>query len=522
MSEALPQAASEALAPSPVLAGQVNIEAAAEALTTISPFAALGLNANIVRAVVDAGYEEPTPVQRAAIPVAITRRDVLVSSQTGSGKTAAFMLPALEMLAKAPTIRSYGPRMLVLAPTRELALQVQRAAETYGKFMRRVRVVSILGGMPYPVQNRLLKGPVDVLVATPGRLLDHMRSGRIDFARLEMLVLDEADRMLDMGFIEDIEAVVAATPENRQTMLFSATLDGSTGQLAKKLTRDAQRIEIATAQSRHDNIEQRLHYADDQHHKMKLVDHYLRGVDVDQAIVFTSTKRTADELAQTLVSQGFPAAALHGDMNQGQRNRTLGNVRRGNIKVLVATDVAARGIDVPTISHVINYDLPRMAEDYVHRIGRTGRAGRTGIAISLAGVRDHGQVKQIERFTTQRIQVHVVEGLEPKIVPTNRPKFGHGRPGFGRPGGKPGGGYRGNNAGGFGDKNRGFGGGNREGGNAGNGGGFRGDARRDGNGGGNTGGGFKSGSGFRGNGNTGGGYRGENKGGYAGKRGSDR
>ena len=403
-------------------------------------FSALGLNPAIVKAVGDAGYTEPTPVQMAAIPVAISKRDVLVSSQTGSGKTAAFMLPALEMLAKAPTVKSYGPRMLVLAPTRELALQVTRAAETYGKYMRRVRVVSILGGMPYPVQNRLLKGPVDILVATPGRLLDHMRSGRIDFARLEMLVLDEADRMLDMGFIEDIETVVAATPATRQTMMFSATLDGTIGQLARKLTRDPQRIEINSAQSTHDNIEQRLHYADDQRHKMKLVDHYLRGVDVDQAIVFTSTKRAADELADALVSQGFPAAALHGDMNQGQRNRTLGNMRRGNVKVLVATDVAARGIDVPTISHVINFDLPRMAEDYVHRIGRTGRAGRNGIAISLAGVRDHSQVKTIERFTTQPITVHVVPGLEPKILPSNRPKPSHGRGGYG---GKPGGGYKG-------------------------------------------------------------------------------
>jgi superfamily II DNA/RNA helicase len=406
-----------------------------------SPFAALGLHPAIVKAVTDAGYEAPTPVQQASIPLAIAGRDVLVSSQTGSGKTAAFMLPALQMLSKAPTVKSYGPRMLVLAPTRELALQVTRAAETYGKYMRRVRVVSILGGMPYPVQNRLLKGPVDVLVATPGRLLDHMRSGRIDFARLEMLVLDEADRMLDMGFIEDIETVVAATPAARQTMMFSATLDGTIGQLAKKLTRDPQRVDISSAQSKHENIEQRLHYADDARHKLKLVDHYLRGVDVDQAIVFTSTKRAADELAADLVSQGFPAAALHGDMNQGQRNRTLGNVRRGNIKVLVATDVAARGIDVPTISHVINYDLPRMAEDYVHRIGRTGRAGRSGVAISLAGARDHGQVKQIERYTTQRIEVHVVPGLEPKILPTNRPKPAHKR-GFGKPGtgfSKPGG-----------------------------------------------------------------------------------
>ena len=402
------------------------------------PFAALGLSPLIIKAVAQSGYTEPTPVQSAAIPPALARKDLLVSSQTGSGKTAAFMLPALEMLATPAKASGFGPRMLVLTPTRELALQVTRAAETYGRFMRRVRVVGILGGMPYPVQNRLLKGPVDILVATPGRLLDHMRAGRIDFARLEMLVLDEADRMLDMGFIDDIETVVAATPASRQTMLFSATLDGTVGQLAKKLTRDAQRIEIGNAQTRHENIEQRLHYADDQRHKMKLVDHYLRGVDVDQAIVFTSTKRAADEVADALSSQGFAAAALHGDMNQGQRNRTLGNVRRGNVKVLVATDVAARGIDVLSITHVINFDMPRVAEDYVHRIGRTGRAGRSGIAISLAGVRDHGQVKQIERLTAQPINVHVVAGLEPRVTPQRRP-FAGAKPrlGFGHRGAAP-------------------------------------------------------------------------------------
>jgi superfamily II DNA/RNA helicase len=401
------------------------------------PFTALGLCAPITKAVATAGYTEPTAVQSAAIPAAIAGSDLLVSSQTGSGKTAAFMLPALERLSKAPAVRSLGPRMLVLTPTRELALQVTRAAETYGKFLRRTRVVSILGGMPFPVQNRLLKGPVDILVATPGRLLDHMRSGRIDFSRFELLVLDEADRMLDMGFIEDIEAIVAALPAERQTLLFSATLDGTVGELAKRLTRNPQRIEIATARTRHENIEQRLHYTDDQHHKLKLIDHYLRGTDVDQAIVFTATKRSADEVADVLVSQGFAAAALHGDMSQGQRNRTLGGMRRGQYKVLVATDVAARGIDVQTVTHVINFDLPRIAEDYVHRIGRTGRAGRSGIAISLAGHRDHGPLRQIERLTAQPIGVHVVPGLEPTTQPRrSAPK--HGKPGFGRRPGGPG------------------------------------------------------------------------------------
>ncbi len=406
-------------------------------------FAALGLSAPIVRALVDSGYLEPTAVQERAIPAALARRDLMVSSQTGSGKTAAFMLPALQHLSEPAAVRGIGPRMLVLAPTRELALQVTRATEQYGKHVRRLKAVSILGGMPYPLQNRLLRQPVDVLVATPGRLLDHMQQGRVDFSRLEILVLDEADRMLDMGFIEDIERIVAATPATRQTLLFSATLDGTVARLAQNLLRNPQRIEVSQPGAQHSNIEQRLHWADDLAHKNRLLDHLLLDAAVEQAVVFTATKRDADLLADALNERGVRAAALHGDMNQGQRTRTLESLRRQRLRVLVATDVAARGIDVQSITHVINFDLPRQPEDYVHRIGRTGRAGRSGVAISLANGKEFGQVKQIERYTTHLIPVHVIPGLEPRFAgkATARKPPGF-RPGAARrPGGAPGG-YR--------------------------------------------------------------------------------
>jgi superfamily II DNA/RNA helicase len=407
-------------------------------------FAELELAQPILDAVTAAGYETATPVQARAIPEVLAGRDVLVSSQTGSGKTAAFMLPALHKLSTPHAEVGRGPRVLVLTPTRELAMQVTKAAETYGKNLRRIKVMSIVGGMPYPLQNRMLKAGVDIMVATPGRLLDQMNSGRIDFSRLEMLVLDEADRMLDMGFSEDLESIVSQVPSTRQTMLFSATFEHSVIRLANNMLQDPIRIEVDTAQTRHDNIEQRLHYADDMGHKNRLLDHILNDAELKQAIVFTSTKRAADDLANALSDHGHSAAALHGDMKQGARTRTLTALRRGGLRVLVATDVAARGIDVQGITHVINYDLPRQAEDYVHRIGRTGRAGRDGIAISFANVREQFQVKVIERFTAQNIPVHTIEGLEPKQKIESKPARANRGGGFGS----------GNNTGrGFNDRN---------------------------------------------------------------------
>lgn len=398
-------------------------------------FENFGLHDAIIKAVKTSGYTEPTSVQAQAIPALLSGADLMVSAATGSGKTAAFMLPALHKLTMESPVRSIGPRVLVLTPTRELALQVTKAAETYGKFLKRTRVVSVVGGMPYPAQIRLLKQPLEVLVATPGRLLDYIERGRIDFSRLELLVLDEADRMLDMGFIEDIEAIAEALPAERQTVMFSATFGGAVGKLAAGMMKDAQRIELANSQDTHENIEQRLHFADDDRHKSRLLDHLLRGEGVDQTIVFAATKRDTEFLADHLAANGFAAAPLHGDMPQAKRNRTLTGLRRGEIKILVATDVAARGIDVPSISHVINYGMPMRAEDYVHRIGRTGRAGRNGVAITIAGPAERGKVRAIERFTTQRIAVHEIAGLEPKLKPESRPRFDRDRRGgFG---GKP-------------------------------------------------------------------------------------
>ena len=395
-------------------------------------FASLGLNPLILSAVEESGYTVPSPIQAEAIPEVMAGHDLMASAQTGTGKTAAFTLPALHRISVPATVRSKGPRVLVLTPTRELAQQVSDAAAKYGKHMR-LKVVSILGGMPYPLQNKLLSNPVDILVATPGRLIDHIERGRIDFSRLEMLVLDEADRMLDMGFIDDVERIAAATPATRQTLLFSATLDGVIGNLAKRLLKNPKRVSIATVQARHENIEQRLMYVDDMAHKGRLLDHLLRDEDLNQALVFTATKRDADALADKLLSQGHSAAALHGDMNQRERNRTLINLRRGQVRILVATDVAARGIDVPGISHVINFDLPKAAEDYVHRIGRTGRAGSSGIAVSFASNRDAGNLQKIERYTGQSITAHIVAGLEPKFKPRSQPSGARGKPGgFGR------------------------------------------------------------------------------------------
>src|SRR5450830_1076306 len=426
-------------------------------------FETLGLNPSILKALTDAGYTAPTPVQQQAIPAAIAGKDLLVSSQTGSGKTAAFMLPSLHRLfaiepapagktpnqemqaasarGERPRFKAAQPKMLVLTPTRELALQVTTNTDKYSVNLRRIKAVSILGGMPYPKQMQLLSRNPEIIVATPGRLIDHMESGKIDFSQLQILVLDEADRMLDMGFIDDIEKIVAATPANRQTMLFSATLDGVVGNMARRITKDPMVIQIMQAANKHENITQRVHFVDDLSHKNRLLDHLLRDESLDQAVVFTATKRDADTIADRLNIAGFSAAALHGDMHQGARNRTLDSLRRGQVKVLVATDVAARGIDVPNITHVFNYDLPKFPEDYVHRIGRTGRAGRNGQAISLVNHAEGMNVKRIERFTKQLIPVSAIEGFEPKrsaSAPRSAARPGGWKPGDNRSAAKPG------------------------------------------------------------------------------------
>ena len=378
-----------------------------------STFSSLNLHPSILRAIEEAGYTTPTPIQAQAIPEVLAGHDIMASAQTGTGKTAAFTLPALNLLATPHASNSRGPRILVLVPTRELAAQVNESARKYGKYIR-ARTVSIVGGMPYPLQNKLLSQPLDILVATPGRFIDHMERGRIDLSRLQMLILDEADRMLDMGFMPDVEKICKALPAERQTMLFSATLDGNIGRIARDILRSPKTIQIAQQKEKHANIEQRLHFVDDMTHKNKLLEHLLIAPEMNQAIIFTSTKRHADLLAEDLYAAGHKTAALHGDMTQGARNRTLTKLRHGDVKVLVATDVAARGIDVLGISHVINYDLPKFAEDYVHRIGRTGRASNKGVAISFASNMDRHILRKIEQFTGNKMEAAVIEGFEPK------------------------------------------------------------------------------------------------------------
>ncbi|MBV8380263.1 MAG: DEAD/DEAH box helicase [Paucibacter sp.] len=410
-------------------------------------FENLGLNEAVLRAIKDAGYENATEVQAEAIPAAIAGKDLMVSSRTGSGKTAAFILPALEKIIAARGDNTkrrekgkiYGPRVLVLTPTRELAMQVAKAAQTYGSHVQGLKVATVLGGMPYHFQIRALTGPLDILIATPGRLIDHINSGKCVLENVEMLVLDEADRMLDMGFIDDIGFVANCTPAERQTVMFSATFAGSVGRLAQNLLRDPQRIDVASHTDTHENITQRLHWADNNHHKDQLLESLLAEPALDQAVVFTSTQRDADWLAERLAEIGHAVAPLHGGMPQGKRNRVLMALRRRELRVLVATDVAARGIDVPTITHVINYGLPMKAEDYVHRIGRTGRAGREGLAVTLAVADDVSMIRRIQQFTTQQIPVAQIAGLEPKrqaphIFPPRpagqfdeRPRHGHGK-----------------------------------------------------------------------------------------------
>lgn len=375
-------------------------------------FATLQLDTSLLQAIEACGFTSPTEIQRQAIPLALAGRDLMASAQTGTGKTAAFVLPALQRLLQPATQRGNGPRVLVLTPTRELAQQVTNAINDFGRKMR-VRAAVIVGGEPYGPQMKVLSRPVDFLVATPGRLLDHMSRGRIDFSRLEMLVLDEADRMLDMGFIDDVETVAAAAPADRQTLLFSATLEGDILRVAKKLLQEPERVQVAGVRVKHESIEQRIHLADDFKHKNALLGHLLSDEELDQCVVFTATKRGADDLAMQLEDQGHAAAALHGDMHQKQRQRTVERMKRGHVRVLVATDVAARGLDIKGISHVINFDLPMQAEDYVHRIGRTGRGGASGVAVSLVGPQERFLLSRIEKLTGQRLDRHTIPGLEP-------------------------------------------------------------------------------------------------------------
>jgi superfamily II DNA/RNA helicase len=416
-------------------------------------FAYLNLNPALLQAVEAAGYTAPTAVQAQTIPVALEGGDWMVSSQTGSGKTAAFLLPAIHALLESPQMSkgeqvargrraAASPRVLVLTPTRELAQQVAAEAIQLVRFCRGVRIANVVGGTAFGKQLMDLRGAT-LVVATPGRLLDLNRNGQIDLNAVQTLVVDEADRMLDLGFSEDLEAIHVATMKRDRTLMFSATFAPRIMSLASNVMRSPQRIELATAQDTHANIKQSLLWFDDMTHKNVLLEHYLQDESMEQAIVFTATQIEADELSEELRDAGYSAAALHGAMPQTIRNRRIRALREGTTKILVATDVAARGIDVPTITHVINYGLPMKPEDYVHRIGRTGRAGRDGVAITLAGGRDRYKIRNIESFTQQRLEVVTVPGHEPTMSP-QAPRFGAGR------GGPPRGNDRGRS--GYGDR----------------------------------------------------------------------
>ncbi len=377
-------------------------------------FENLQLKGLLLKAIQQRGYTTPTPVQSAVIPIILDGGDVIASANTGTGKTAGFVLPALQFILNNRTKKLPGcPSVLILTPTRELANQVSQSIRHYGKYIR-FQSITLFGGMPYGPQLKNLARPVDIVVATPGRLIDHLERKSIDLSQVQILVLDEADRMLDMGFIDEVNKIAQLTPAERQTLLFSATWDGKLAELAKRLLRSPQRVEV-DSQPTQINIEQRLHVADNMEHKNRLLQHLLGDTTLTQAIIFSATKQGADVLAQELIAQGYSAAALHGDMKQAIRNRTLMNLRQGKLQVLVATDVAARGINVTSVSHVINYDLPRFAEDYVHRIGRTGRAGAAGTAISFALPEDKLHLERIERYTGKSLPQHIIPGLEPKF-----------------------------------------------------------------------------------------------------------
>lgn len=374
--------------------------------------AELNVHPKLQQAIKALGYKIPTEIQKLAIPEVMNGKDLLASAETGSGKTVAFALPALQKLMIPPVVDGRGPRVLILTPTRELASQITEAIAQLSRFAN-FRFGIITGGVGYPAQEQLLRRPLDILVATPGRLMDHMARNRVDYSRLEMFILDEADRMLDMGFVKDMEHIAAALPPKHQTLLFSATLEGEVQRISRKFLKDPVCIQLAVATKKHTLISQRVHLVDNWNHKRALLSHILEDASMWQAIVFTATKRGADDLVDELMSQGVVCAALHGDMKQSQRSRTIEKMHRG-LRVLVATDVAARGLDVKKLTHVVNFDMPRTGEDYVHRIGRTGRCGEKGTAISFVGPKDGPLLNQIERFTGQKLERQVIPGFESK------------------------------------------------------------------------------------------------------------
>ncbi len=415
------------------------------------PFASLGLRNEIVRAVTERGYTQPTPIQAQAIPIVLSGGDLLAGAQTGTGKTAGFTLPILQRLSERPIPGSRVPiRALILTPTRELAAQVEDSVREYGRYLK-LKSMTMFGGVSMHLQIQRLAGRVDVLVATPGRLLDHAQQRTVDLSKIEILVLDEADRMLDMGFIRDIKRVLALLPQRRQNLLFSATFSEEIKVLADGLLNRPARIETPRETATAELISQRI-LAVDRERKRELLAHLIKRDDWFQVLVFTRTKHGANRLAQQLEKDGIPALAIHGNKSQAARTRALSTFKDGSLQVLVATDIAARGIDIVELPHVVNFELPNVPEDYVHRIGRTGRAGSRGEAVSLVCIDEHKLLADIERLTRHKLPREIVPGFEPdprikaepilqrSQGPGRQPPRGHGKPkapGFGAHGSKP-------------------------------------------------------------------------------------
>ncbi|MEA5446356.1 DEAD/DEAH box helicase [Gammaproteobacteria bacterium AB-CW1] len=374
-------------------------------------FDQLGLSAALLRAVSAQGYDTPTPIQAAAIPAVLKGRDVMAAAQTGTGKTAGFTLPLLQHLAARKPEGGRHVRVLIITPTRELTAQVQESVQTYGRHLP-MRSMVIYGGVGMHGQVQRLRRGVDILVATPGRLLDHLRQGTVDLSRVEHLVLDEADRMLDMGFIHDIRKLIAALPEQRQTLLFSATFSKEIRNLSRGMLKDPVEIEVAPANSTAERISQVVHPVT-RGDKPALLSRLVRDGEWRQALVFTRTKHGADRLCKQLDREGLSAVAIHGNKTQAARSRALKQFKRGSVRLLVATDIAARGLDIEQLPHVVNFDLPNVPEDYVHRIGRTGRAGREGRAYSLVCADDRKPLHDIEKMLGNAVPCEIIEGFEP-------------------------------------------------------------------------------------------------------------
>ncbi|MDX2271606.1 MAG: DEAD/DEAH box helicase [Cyanobacteriota bacterium] len=377
-------------------------------------FDSLGLGSELLRAITQMGYTQPTPIQNEAIPIILQGRDLMATAQTGTGKTASFTLPLLQRLGDPLPVgnKAIRPiRALILTPTRELAAQVEKSVATYGQHLP-LRSSMICGGMSFHAQRLKLRRGIDILVATPGRLLDHIAQQSLDLRAVQIVVLDEADRMLDMGFIHDIRKILALMPEQRQTLMFSATLSLEVKKLADQFLRNPALLEVVAPTATVQQVQQMVHWVD-RPRKRELLAHMIGSQNWQQVLVFTRTKHGANQLAEQLEEDGLKTAAIHGNKSQGARTRALESFRRGAVRVLVATDVAARGLDIAQLPYVVNFDLPDLPEDYVHRIGRTGRAGHSGQAISLVSREEKYLLRDIERLLKQDIPKGVIPGYEP-------------------------------------------------------------------------------------------------------------